>query len=294
MSDSDLVPFDGFRKRTYVVGAITVVAAGVLLYVVHRLSGEGALECTPSNGGTSSELRCVTEGAQLSPLLSTVLVSILTTILAVGVVALLVEFFLRKKFGSDLLRFLRLDAAVVKSGLSTLGPSTTVQFHAEMETMDSITVLARSPGGWLNEYLPALLRTAQKRKIEMTVALPDPSDADMIAGCGASLGVDPADLAEAIRSFVTSAQSQWMTSLPTLTRGSTLRIVYATQVPSYDAFISNCLCAVFLSKPINHGGGDGLATLVFKDQMNDFPSEWLAVSVDPLKSENEVFSGVKK
>ena len=196
MSDSDLVPFDGFRKRTCVVGGITVVAAGLLLYLVGRLSGEGVLECAPNEGGTESGLRCVADGAQLSPLVSTVLVSILTTILGIGVVTLLVEFFLRKKFGTDLLRFLQLDAAVVKSGLSTLGPSTTVQFHVEMEAMDSITVLARSPGGWLNEYLPALLRTAQRRKIEITVALPDPSDTDLISGCGMSLGVDPADLAE--------------------------------------------------------------------------------------------------
>lgn len=304
VTHSEVFPFDSYRRRIAGIAALFVVLAFAGLLYVAALVPKDALVCNPASTAEtaptatadSPELRCEREtssGFELSDPWTTAISTVLGTILAVAIVTLLFEFRLRRSFGNDLIRFLNLKKSLVVSGLSDVDVSARMDTRSTLAHSDEILYVGRTPDAWLNENFPYLLRLGEKHQVHITVSLPDPDNDDIVTTVANGMGVPPTDLAQSIRAFITSAQAQWRAAEPRLKQGTSIRLVHARAIPLFDALHSTGMTGLFLSKPVFHAAADDLLGLCFTEDEDVFPRSWIAAAMEQIRTENEVFTGMK-
>ncbi|MDO8390586.1 MAG: hypothetical protein Q7V57_08865 [Actinomycetota bacterium] len=292
MANSEVHPFGELRKWSIVI-ALGLVAASIGgLLLVHQ-SGHRVATCSPVTADPQGSTRSCTLPLDSGDVVRPAVLAILTTVLAIGLFTLLLDLRLRRAFGNDLLHFLDLKQATVTSGLTELAPSTAVDFRSEFERLDQITYLGRSPQLWLNSNLPSLLSAAERRKLKITLALPNPDQPATVAECARALGMAAADLKTDIENFQRWVESSWTAAVSRLHLGSALRVVYVDVPPLADAISSSSFSAVMIGKPLHHAAGDESLTFKFWNGADGLPSRWLAESLHPLELANEIFSKEK-
>lgn len=309
MAGSDLSPFDGSRRRGLIIsGAVTLVSAVSLWFVASNTVGDEfscaparspgeASEAGPEGGDVAddgaSALECARTDDGWDPALTTALTAILGAVLGVGAVSIVYELALRRQFGSDLRRFLRMNTAMVRSGLSGVSTARQFDISSRFDSIDELVCLGRSTR-WLTASLPGLLRAAERRRISMLIALPNPDDQALMESVAVGLGADPGDLANSIRVFSALAEAEWATAEPSLQKGTRLRVVYTSEAPLYDAIRATGIDAILVSKPLNSAPGDDLLAITFEDGDPTFPSGWLQAAVEPLAGLNDTVNREKR
>jgi hypothetical protein len=266
-----------FRRRAVSVSVGITVVSGFLLYLLYRV--EPTVD--PSTGETSG---WPTSWFSLCE-------AILTTLVAIGLISLLVEVLLRESFGRDLRKFLRLDEAVVGSGLQQIASEEYVNWQETLESASKISALIRDPTIWLNNNLPWILAACQKRATTVIIGLPDKGDDDLLAAIAGTIGVDAGTLAGRIQSAINSTENQWKGQEQFLDSGSTLTIHPYGQVPLYESVVADDHVICMLPHARRHEQGDRQLTITFDQDRTGYPSRWLREAHDGLTDRNADFAG---
>lgn len=287
-------PFSKTLSHTLVFSGLLMVIGVAGLFIVSWLEADELVVCPPSLQGPADtslgeagaaervQVVCQVEtGEGLSTGVSAAVSTVFSTIFAVGVVSLLVDVALRRQFGRDLHRYLRLKEAVVSTGLSDAGRFSSIDLRSRLNALDELTYLGRSPTLFLSEQMPALLRLAEKRRLRVTFGLPDPDNADLMGRVGNSMGLDKDVLREAIRSFTSSVSAQWELVKSRLVPGTSFRVVYVTSQVPFEACSATTFSFLGLGRPYGHDMTDDYLMTVFDSSAN-FPSAWIAESLDGL------------
>lgn len=286
-------PFRKTLRATLVISILLMIVGGVGLFGVSWLEADESFVCSGSPRGanveesdpTASEgggLVCTVEtGKGLSSSVATAASTVSSTILAVGVVSMLVDVGLRRRFGEDLYRYLGLKEALVTTGLSDAGRASGIDLRSRLDALDELRYLGRSPALFLSEQMPALLRLAEKRRLRVTFGLPDPDNGDLMESLGTSTGLKSDVLSEAIRAFTNSLTAQWGTVADRVVSGTSFRVVYVTSHVPFEVCSATTFAFVGLGRPYGHGTSDDYLMTVFESAA-EFPSSWIAESLAEL------------
>lgn len=265
---------------------------GAALLAIWWVSANGPsrdLRCDPIPR-TDGSLRCVPKDSVLDATWQTAFANVGAAVLAIGLISLLFDLALRKRYGTDLLRYLGIKEAMVRSGMSELSTGRKLDLESRFPGIDRFVYLGRAPGDWLSPNFARLLRAAETRQMDILVALPNPDLHASVGSAAVGLGRNEADLAESIRVFLNQADQDWKASEPTLRAGTTLRVVYVDEPPLYDAIHATGVDALVLSKPLNAVAGDETLALTFEDGDPAFPAGWLEAALQPLNGANDALN----
>jgi hypothetical protein len=262
-----------FRPRAFLISALIVAFSGLGLFIIYQY------EPLPANAQP--------HGRHLSPHLFGLLQTLFTTTLSIGGISLLFEYLLRKSWAEDLLRFLRLNAVVSRSGIQHVGEETTVEWSRVLPNAGEVHALVRDPSRWLQANLTHLLTASQRHAAKILVGFPDPAGPHFgdVASC---VGLTADQLAQFIDVAVQSVEAQWAALKPHINDESVFRIVTYREIPLFEVIAVDNSTFCFLSRPVRHAIGDYALALEFFQDSPQYPSDWLRQVLDPLEGANEL------
>jgi hypothetical protein len=268
--DRDWITFRAHAFRTS--GAIVALAVVGLALTYHF---------EPAGSGSKAN------GVHLTPHQFGLLQTLLTTVLSIGVISLLFEYLLRRSWAEDLLRFLRLNVAVSKSGIQHVGEEPSVDWAAALGQAVEVRALVRDPSKWLQTNLSHLLLAAQRHSANILIGVPNP-DGEHFEDIAACVGLSADQLRQSIDIATQSLEAQWAAHKPHLNEGSVFRLVPYDQIPLYELVAVDNSTFCFLSRPVSHGIGDYALVLEFLQDSPQYPATWLRESLRALEDLNEL------
>jgi hypothetical protein len=262
-----------FRPRAFILSAILVAISGIGLFIIYQYE---PLSATARP-----------HGAHLSHHLFGLLQTLLTTTLSIGGISLLFEYLLRKSWAEDLLRFLRLNVVVAKSGIQHVGEETTLDWSRSLPQAVEVQALVRDPSKWLQSNLSHLLTASQRHAAKILIGVPDP-EGPHFAEVAACVGLTPEQLGQFIEVAVQTVEAQWAALKPHLNGESVFRIVTYKEIPLFEVVAVDNLTFCFLSRPVRHVIGNYALVIEFFQDSPQYPAAWLREVLEPLEKENEL------
>lgn len=231
-----------------------------------------------------------TEKGKIDPGLFGALETCLETALAIAAISLIFEIFLRETYARTLRRYLRLGAALVRSGLQHVGRNPDTDWKGIIEPATTITALVRDPSQWLIPSLAHIIVAAQKRAVDVTLGFPDPDSAQLPA-IAESVGLDAPTLKHNIETAVKSIQNQWQAHRPHMKQDSAMRVVAYGDIPLVEVLAADEATVCLLAQPIKHPLGEWQMSLVFEQRADQYPTTLLRKALDDLSGLNELWAG---
>ena len=226
---------------------------------------------------------------KLSPELFSVIQAVATTLLGLGLLSLVAEVFLRESYGRDLLRFLHLRTAIVRSGLQHVVVDSEFDWEPVFRS-SRIDALIRDPSKWVMRNLSDLLAACEASPIAVRVFVPD-VDGPMFSDVASTIGLPAEDLQRNIETTRQAVENQWHGRLSKLDKGSTFSILPYGGVPLYETVVTDRHVVLLLARAVGHEIGDENVTLSFEQSKQDYPSNWLRESVGELPPSNPLWAG---
>ena len=267
----------GLRRRAFWLAVALIVAGIVSLYFAYHYQPSPVPSVHARQHG------------KLSPELFSVIQAIATTMLGLGLLSLVAEVFLRESYGRDLLRFLHLRTAIVRSGLQHVVVDSEFDWSPVLRS-SKIDALIRDPSSWVMRNLSNLLAACEESPIAVRVFVPD-VDGPMFDEVASTVGLPPDDLKRNIETTRQAVENQWHGRLSKLDKGSTFSIVPYTEIPLYETIVTDRHVVLLLVRTVAHGIGDEGVTLSFEQSKQDYPSNWLRESVGKLPPSNPLWAG---
>ncbi len=272
--------FKRFRWRAIITSGVVTLGAAIAIVVVFHYQ--------PSNDPVTGQ----PEKGNLSPEWFGVFQTLATSVFSIGAVSLLFEVLLKESYGKDLLRFLRLRVALVKSGLQDIEPSTNLDWKPVLESASSVVALVKDPSPWVHPNLPFLLAAARKRAASILIGLPDP-DGPELASVAASLGLSGDELRQNIDIAVGTIENQWISNQHHIHTGARIRVVTYRETPMYEVITADEHTILQLGRSVGHAVGDYPLTFNMEHDSEEYPGAWLRQALSDLSSKNELWAREK-
>lgn len=240
------------------ISALISILAIVLLLVNQKYGPGGSVEATFTN--------------------------VLNTVLALGLIGLVYEVFLRDLVFRETVETIGLDADIAKSSLSAIDQGAAIDWKDLLEQADSVAVLVANPMGWMERDWNYLLTAAKQRKIRIDVYIPNHDGA--VAGQAAErLGYEPQLFIEQLRLLDGHLETSWKSarqSAAAPVKGCAFRLAHYDFVPAYEiAATPSKVCLLIPEVGIQAPGGDKLR-LSFSRRRGSFPADWLIEHLNAL------------
>jgi hypothetical protein len=270
--------FRSFRSRTAGIAFFGVVVSVAALFLLYRY------EPSPI-----PSVRAV-ESGKLDPGLFGALATCIETVLALSAISLIFEVFLRESYAKALRRYLRLGAALVRSGLQDIRRNPDIEWKAIIEPASTIRVLVRDPSVWLIPSLAHIIVAAEKRTVNVTIGFPDPTG-EALPAIAQTVGLDASTLKGNIETAVKSIQNQWQAQRPHLKHGSQIRVVAYDGIPLNEVLVADDVTVCLVAQALRHPVGEWQVASVFEQRDGQYPSNVLRQALVDFDELNELWAG---
>ncbi|TDD20771.1 hypothetical protein E1218_21970 [Kribbella turkmenica] len=220
---------------------------------------------------------------------------LLGAIISIGLISILYEAFLRRTYGRDLRRYLRLKSSMVASGIQDVVPAEQVEWQNVLSDAADVRIILRDPGAWLPANQPWLLASARKRELRLTIAVPDEAgpNFDLVAE---SCGQKPDELRSNIQAAVSHLTRRWNSEVKDLKKGTNFRVVTYRSLPTYDLVVADEVVVVSIGKAQAEGPIGQQLAFVFDTSPGggSYPAAWLMDQLKPLDSANSIWESKVK
>lgn len=256
--DASLNPFRNRLAGTAIV--MSIASTGFLILVAWRSPGDG--------------------GWRLDETTYAVLTSLLSTVISIGILSLIWEYFLRRSYARSLHHYLSLKSSLVATGLTEVSDTNEEQIdlHTELGRASRIRCIARNPIDWNLRHLNAVMKAAQSREVHVEIVVPNP-DGLHLAAVASSLGLGEQDLANNISTAIDTIKTRWQQA-NVVASNSTIQIATLDN-PLYDATVVDDLAVIELTVSTNHR--PGRSGLAFRFDGQGRVAAWVRSQFDEAK-----------
>ncbi|MBY5928219.1 hypothetical protein KUV86_03730 [Halomonas sp. DP8Y7-3] len=216
-----------------------------------------------------------------------------STLLAVGIVSFLYEFFLRATVGKEMLNLVGIKESISKNQITWAGRESEVTWEKIFNKGSKIYILLPEPS-WLHQHWHGLKTKAEERSITITLLLPNP-EGPKISQIAEFLSTSSDDLAAQINEASTMVEKSWTTAKAhkKLEAGSSLKIAHFEDFPSYGLIASDQSIVATIFSPTQKAPLDKGFSIAFHGSAKDYPVNWfitelIALSEIPATFENEI------
>lgn len=267
-----------WRSKAFKVALAGVVLSSLALIFLYQYQPSPIPEVAAEQKG------------KLDPGLFGALETCLETLLAIAAISLIFEILLRQDYARTLRRFLRLGESLVRSGLQDLRRNPEIEWRSIIEPASSVTALVRDPSQWLIPSLSHIIAAAEKRTINVTIGLPDPTGASLPV-VAETVGLDGPTLKQNIETAVKTMENQWKAQKPHLKKGSAIRVVTYTAIPLNEVLAADDITVCLVAQSINQPIGEWQMGLVLQQREDQYPSNLLRQALEGLDGLNELWAG---
>ena len=256
-----------FRDRLYLVALLVCIGAvgGLIAVASHAPSANGS-------------------GWEFDQTTYTVLATMLSTALSVGLLSLIVELFLRESYARALRRFLNLKTTLVQSGLLDISVRPG-DLSERIERATTVRAIARDPHAWVLAHYSSVVMAAVKRQVHVSLLVPD-AEGEHFPAVAESLDVTPDELRNNIDLALGALKQQWGSVGP-IHPGSTIS-VRAVQLPLYDITCVDDLAICTLGSSVEYRQGTRRVVLSFEGA--DGEAQWLRSQIGAAEEAGELWA----
>lgn len=226
------------------------------------------------------------------------LTTIASIFLTLAIGGFLYETVLRDSVTGETIQLLGLREAVVTSGLVDVARDSSVDWRDVLEPASDVEVLVTSPFGWLEQSWPHILQAANRRKVKVTVYLPDPKG-QVVSVLAVRSARNEADLRSQLETFGDHLRASWENAEvghSPLRPNSKFALKFYDFAAVYDLVTTDRDVLMRLQSLSDVRPGDPALVLRFGATSDAFPVPWLKDQFERLRSvpsawEKEVRSG---
>ena len=210
----------------------------------------------------------------------TTLTQLLSTLLGIGLLALIWEYVLRRDYAKSLHKYLALKTAIVSSGLQHLADTNSEQIDImdDIAKAGIIRAIAKDPVDWIIRYFSAVTKAAQKREVHIELLFPNP-ESKHLAAVAASQGMTAEQLSTNIENAVETIKTRW--SQVKLKSDNSSITVATIDLPLYDLLVADDTSVFEIHASTDHR--PGMNGLALKFEGGAHPALWLGSQFDDAK-----------
>lgn len=227
----------------------------------------------------------------------TLIYSISSALLSIGVVGLAYELFLRRSVSEELLRLVGVERSVVQHSLKEIARAGELDWPEILEPASSIWILVSDPGPWIRQHWQHLVRGGTDRPIELELIVPDPSGS-WIEGIASSRGLSAAELTTSIRQALRIVEENWKSASDRgeLHVGSSVSVRLVDKYPTSTIVWAGSTLVVISFRSTYHPTADSGLALVYAGRTPTYPmsayiAELKELAAAPAEYANTVGGG---
>jgi hypothetical protein len=212
---------------------------------------------------------------------TTAITSVSSTLLALGIISIVYEMFLRETVLAETLEIVKLQEKIHAMRVTDILFGTSPDYEMLSREGDFAKILLSNVVGWVEREWVHLLAAAKNRAISIVIYLPNPSGVcvDEIAR---RQGYDATELRGQMASARDFLESSWKGNRGSLSSGSSFKLKLYDGVIGYDVAAFDPEIAVSLAPSYERKPGEPSIAFIFKAEANAAPGKWLIDQLQKL------------
>lgn len=217
----------------------------------------------------------------------TLMYSISSTVLSIGLISFLYELWLRRTVEAELLRLVGIERSLASHHLLSARDASRIDWNTMLVEASNFRILLAEPGGWVNTNWSSIVEGGRDRPIHVELFFPDP-EGERFSHVADFYDVSEVYLAEDIERASRIAEDQWKiaSGIGALSPGSKLQVRRINAFPSCSVVrADNKVTITYFSSTSRPSTDSGFA-LTFGGSSSAYPIKGYDEELDRLSSGN--------
>jgi hypothetical protein len=220
----------------------------------------------------------------------TIVYSISSTLLAIGLISFIYEIAMRRAIGRELLRLVGIERSIASTGLRRTVEASNIDWQAIIGNSHVFEIILIDPTNWVQSHWAKVMAAGKDHRIVVDIFLPN-TEGETFPRIATYLGVSPEEFKISVNRAKTVIEESWKMadSTQALQIGSKISIRQFDGFPTYSIIKVDQLTVIILCSCTKRSLAENGFSLIFEGEKNDYPTNWFSLEIDSLKNNASVY-----